>query len=283
MTKKGLPRDYIPSVKDAEWFINTWREVGRFSAPVDAMFKICQQYPNNNNLEEVLIKCAVINNFSSTNVFDLYKMADHIVRKHIDEKLKIEDYSLVDDIAKVEISGKNRNFYSFASKYCHYHNPKKFAIYDSYVAKVLCVFLDKKENELRDYNTFIKALNDFSKCYNFENYGYDDLDKYLWCLGRWYLNPYEPTPKYYHREDELPFPKDDIRSKFWEGEKMFVITHQNSGLWKSEGIEWLKSANDDIKLLASMYTPEQFGLITYIAFQYSKWYPSDDPIWIVEY
>ena len=283
MTKKGLPRDYIPSVKDAEWFINTWREVGRFSAPVDAMFKICQQYPNNNNLEKVLIKCAVIDKFSSTNVFDLYKMADHIVRKHIDEKLKIEDYSLVDDIAKVEISGKNRNFYSFASKYCHYHNPKKFAIYDSYVAKVLCVFLDKKQNELRDYNTFIKALNDFSKCYNFENYGYDDLDKYLWCLGRWYLNPYEPTPKYYHREDELPFPKDDIRSKFWEGEKMFVITHQNSGLWKSEGIEWLKSANDDIKLLASMYTPEQFGLITYIAFQYSKWYPSDDPIWIVEY
>ena len=283
MTKKELPQDYTPSIKDAEWFINSWREVGKFSAPVDAMFKICQQYPNNNNLEKVLIKCAVIDKFSSTNVFDLYKMADHIVRKHIDEKLKIEDYSLVDDIAKVEISGKNRNFYSFASKYCHYHNPKKFAIYDSYVAKVLCVFLDKKQNELRDYNTFIKALNDFSKCYNFENYGYDDLDKYLWCLGRWCLNPYEPTPKYYHREDELPFPKDDIRSKFWEGEKMFVITHQNSGLWKSEGIEWLKSANDDIKLLASMYTPEQFGLITYIAFQYSKWYPSDDPIWIVEY
>ena len=37
------------------------------------------------------------------------------------------------------------------------------------------------------------------------------------------------------------------------------------------------------KLLASKYTPEQFGLITYIAFQYSKWYPYDDPIWIVEY
>ena len=40
---------------------------------------------------------------------------------------------------------------------------------------------------------------------------------------------------------------------------------------------------DEIKQLAAKYTPEQFGLITYIAFQYSKWYPSDDPIWIVEY
>ena len=79
MKKKRIPEWYVPSVKDAEWFINNWIEVGRFSAPVDAIFKICQQYPNNHNLEEVLIKCAVIDNFSSTNVFDLYKMADHIV------------------------------------------------------------------------------------------------------------------------------------------------------------------------------------------------------------
>ena len=86
--KKKLPQGYIPSVKDAEWFIRTWRGVGRFSAPVDAMLKICKQYPNNNNIEDVLIKCAVIDNFSSTNVFDLYKMADNIVGKHIDEKLR---------------------------------------------------------------------------------------------------------------------------------------------------------------------------------------------------
>jgi hypothetical protein len=283
MKKKDLPKNYIPSVKDAEWFINTWREVRKFSAPVDAISKICKQYPNNNNLEEVLIKCAVIDNFSSTNVFDLYKMADHIVKKNIDEKLKKGDYSLVNDIAKVEIGGKERNFYSFATKYCHYHNPDVFAIYDSYVAKVLCVFLDKKESELRNYNNYIKALNDFTQRYNLDKYKYDNLDKYLWRLGRWYLNPYEPTPKYYHREDENPFSENDIRCKFWEGEKMYVTTHQNGGLWKNEGKEWLKTANDDIKELAQKYTPEQFGLITYIAFQYSKWYPSDDPVWIVEY
>ncbi len=287
MKKKDLPKDYIPSVKDAEWFIGTWREMGKFSAPVKAISKICKQYPNNNNLEEVLIKCAVIDDFSSTNVFDLYKMAEHIVGMRIDERLRDSDYSLVDVIAEVEIGGKKRNFYSFASKYCHYHNPEHFAIYDSYVAKVLCSFPNKfrkiKDNELRKkYETFIDVLNDFRNAFKL-NLSFDDLDKYLWRLGRWYLNPYEPTPKYYHREDELPFPKDDFRSKFWEGEKMYVTTHQNSGLWKNEGKEWLKTANDEIKQLAAKYTPEQFGLITYIAFQYSKWCPSDDPIWIVEY
>jgi len=276
MKKKRIPEWYIPSKIDAEWFINTWREVGKFSATVDAMFKICQQYPNNNNLEEVLIKCAVIDNYSSTNVFDLYKMADHIVGKHIDKRLKDGDYSLVDEIAKVEIGGKKRTFYSFASKYCHYHNPKKFAIYDSYVAKVLCYFLDKKEDELRDYNTFMATLNDFSQRYNLKKYKYDDLDKYLWRLGRWYLNPYEPTPQYFHREDKSPYPEEDIRTIFWGTEREFMSL-QDIGKWKAASKEWLETEDEIIKPLTDIFTSEQFSLIKYI---YEK---CDQPSWIVEY
>ena len=69
MKKKDLPQGYIPSAKDAEWFINNWRTVGKFSAPVDVMHKLCQvTNPYNNNLEEVLLKCAAINTFSSTHV-----------------------------------------------------------------------------------------------------------------------------------------------------------------------------------------------------------------------
>jgi hypothetical protein len=273
MIKKRFPAGYIPSKKDAEWFINSWREVGKFSATVDAMFRVCQDYPNNNNLKEVLIKCAVIDNFSSTNVFDLYKMADHIVGKHIDKRLKNGDYSLVDDIAKV---GQKRTFYSFASKYCHYHNPKKYAIYDSYVAKVLCYFLDKKEDELRNYNTFMAALNDFSQRYSLKKYKYDDLDKYLWRLGRWYLNPYEPTPQYFHREDQSPYPEEDIRTTFWETEREFMSL-QDISKWKAAGKEWLETENEIIKSLSSIFTPDQLSLIMYI---YEKF---DKPSWIVEY
>jgi hypothetical protein len=276
MKKKRIPEWYIPSKKDAEWFITTWREVGKFSSTVDAMFKICQQYPNNNNLEEVLIKCAVIDNFSSTNVFDLYTMANHIVGKHIDEKLEKGDYSLVNDIAKVGIGGKLRNFYSFATKYCHYHKPKRFAIYDRYVAKVLCFFLNKKEDDLKDYETFMKALNDFSKRYSLEKYENDDLDKYLWRLGRWYLNPFEPTPLYYHREDESPFPENDNRTKFWKAEKEFV-TLQDIGEWKEKDKEWLKTEDDIIKKLSGKFTPEQFSLIRYICEN------NNNPSWIIEY
>ena len=250
MKKKRIPEWYIPSVKDAEWFINNWREVGKFSAPVDAMVKICRQYPNNNNLEEVLIKCAVIDNFSSTNVFDLYKMADHIVRKHVDEKLKKGDYSVVEDIAQVMFGDKKRKFYSFASKYCHYHNPEVFAIYDSYVAKVLCSFPNDfckiKENKLKEnYKTFMDTLHNFNEYYRL-NLSIVNLDKYLWQLGRWYLNPFGPTPKYYHREDVNPFSENDVRNKFWYGEMMFVTTHKKVGEWEEKGKELLKEASEKV-------------------------------------
>ncbi len=91
------------------------------------------------------------------------------------------------------------------------------------------------------------------------------------------------TYKYYNREEYNPYLPNDIRNKFWHGEMMFATTHQKSSHWKKEGKEWLKTANDDVKKLAEKYGSDQFGLITYIAFLYSKWYPYDDPIWILEY
>lgn len=287
MNKKELPKGYRPSMKDAEWFINNWRTIGKFSAPVDVMHKLCQEtYPNNNNLDEVLLKCAAINAFSSTHVYDLYSMAEHIVGKQIDEKMKNGDLSIVNTIAKIKISGMKHNFYSFATKYCHYHNPENYPIYDNYVAKVLCSFTEDfrvvKENELREYDRYVGVLKDFKQHYGLD-LSFVDLDKYLWRLGRWYLNPYEPTPKYYHREDKNPFPSDDIRKKFWHGEMMFVTTHQNVGGWKQDGKAWLKNANDDIRKLAARLTPEQFGVVTYISTLFGKWCPYDDQSWLVEY
>ena len=292
MIKKDLPKGYIPSVKDAEWFINYWNELPSYfnqEKALDKLFMdICKR---NDNIEDVLIKCSSLNDFYSTNIFDIHTVAQHILSLHIDDRLEKGDLSLVDDIAHIEANGKDHFFYSFATKYCSHHQPKRYAIYDSYVEKVLVSmncrqhkhYANFKREDLKNYETYMTVIEAFQQKFGLVEYDIKQLDKYLWQLGKWYFNQYGLIFKYYNREEESPFPQDDIRSKFWEGEKMYVTTHQNSGLWKNEGKEWLKIANDDIKLLASKYTPEQFGLITYIAFQYSKWYPSDDPVWIVEY
>lgn len=290
MKKKTIPEWYIPSVKDAEWFINYWNGLSSYSDQERALDKlfmgICKR---NDNIEDILIKCSSLNDFYSTNIFDIHTVAQHILSLQIDERLEKGDRSLVNDIAHVEVNGKDHFFYSFATKYCSHHQPERYAIYDSYVEKVLLSMNSRKQftkfkrEDLKDYETYMSVIRAFQQRFGLMQYNIKQLDQYLWQLGKWYFNPYGLSFKYYNREEESLFPKDDIRSKFWEGEKMYVTTHQNSGLWKNEGKEWLKTANDDIKQLASKYTPEQFGLITYIAFQYSKWYPSDDPVWIIEY
>ena len=282
----------IPSVKDAEWFIEYWNELPSYSNQEKALDKLFMDISKrNDNIEDILIKCSSLNDFYSTNIFDIHTVAQHILSLHIDERLKDGDLSLVNDIAHVEVNGKDHFFYSFATKYCSHHQPEQYAIYDNYVEKVLLSmnsrkhkpFANFKREDLKDYETYMSVIKAFQERFGLMGYNIKQLDQYLWQLGKWYFNQYGLTFKYYNREDESPFQKDDYKTKFWEGEKMYVTTHQNSGLWKNEGKEWLKTANDEIKQLAAKYTPEQFGLITYIAFQYSKWYPYDDPIWIVEY
>ena len=290
MNKKGLSKVYVPSAREAEWFLAYWKDSKDASDQENALNKLFMDICKHNDcIEDILIKCSSLNDFYSTNIYDIHTVAQHILSLHIDDRLEKGDLSLVDDIAHIEANGKDHFFYSFATKYCSHHQPKRYAIYDSYVEKVLLSmnkrkhFADFNREKLKDYETYMDVIEAFQHEFGLMKYDIKQLDQYLWQLGKWYFNKYGLTFKYYNREEESLFPKDDIRSKFWEGEKMYVTTHQNSGLWKNEGKEWLKTANDDIKLLASKYTPEQFGLITYIAFQYSKWYPSDDPIWIVEY
>ena len=90
----------------------------------------------------------------------------------------------------MEISGKKRSFYSFATKYCSHHNPIDFPIYDSYVEKILLYFnkIDKfssfKRIDLKDYRKFKGILLDFQKYYKLERFSLKEIDRYLWLLGK---------------------------------------------------------------------------------------------------
>ena len=290
MKKKDLPQGYIPSVKDAEWFLEYWKNLPSYSNQEKALDKlfmgICKR---NDNIEDILIKCSSLNDFYSTNIFDIHTVAQHILSLKIDERLEDGDLSLVDEISHVEVNGKVHTFYSFATKYCSHHNPERYAIYDSYVEKVLVSmnsrdhFMKFKQEELKVYETYMRVIKAFQQRYGLMQYNIKRLDQYLWQLGKWYFNPYGLCYKYYNREDVNPFSENDVRNKFWHGEMMFVTTRQNNGFWKNEGKEWLKAANDDIKELAKKYTPEQFGVLTYISALFGKWCPYDDQEWIVEY
>lgn len=290
MKKSDLPLDYKPSVKDAQWFIDNWQKLPSYTDQERALDKLFMELcPKNNRIEDVLIKCSALNDFYSTNIFGIHTLAEHILSLNIDERLHQVDYSLIGDIAKVEVNGKEHCFYSFATKYCSHHFPEKYAIYDNYVEKVL-LSMNKKEpfsnfkrEDLKDYETYMSVIRGFSQHFGLTQFSIKQLDQYLWQLGKWYFNQYGLTYKYYNREESSPFSKNDIRSKFWYGEMMFVTGHQSVGYWKEQGKKWLQTADDSIKQLAKKYTPEQFGLITYIYFNRATMCPYDDLSWIIEY
>ena len=120
------------------------------------------------------------------------------MKLNIDNRLEQGDLSLVKAIASKDGDPiLPKKFYSFATKYCSYHQPDKYSIYDRYVGLVLTELQKrdgysdfKRIEDLTDYNRYMKALDDFRTYYGFpENeYSKKKLDKYLWLLGKEYVN-----------------------------------------------------------------------------------------------
>lgn len=163
-----------------------WQE-----SSLDKLFH--KDYKYNTDLNEILIKCSCLNDFYSTNIFLIYPVAKNIYDLNIDKRLDAGDSSLVNDIAHVNISGKEKVFYSFASKYCSHHNNIEFPIYDYFVDKMLIYFQKRdkfsnfKKNDLKDYVKFKNILIEFKKFYDIDEYNLRDIDKYLWIAGKEYF------------------------------------------------------------------------------------------------
>lgn len=149
-------------------------------------------YTDNTDLNKIMIKCSSLNDFYSTNIFQVYPVAKKIFDMKIDDRLKKGDPTLVNDIAKVKIKNKNKNFYSFASKYCSHHN-EDYPIYDYYVDRMLVYFKTKDKfanfirEDLKDYVKFKKIILEFRKFYDLEGFTLRDIDKYLWIAGKEYF------------------------------------------------------------------------------------------------
>lgn len=189
--KKILP---TPSSDQVEAYLEKWNKLEIYHLQEAALnklfFDLC---PENKDLSDVLLKASTLNYFYSTNIFSIYPVAKHIVSLNIDKRLLDGDSSLVDIIQHVNVNGKEKNFYSFATKYCSHHNPLDFPIYDSYVDEVLRYFRKKDgftefaDKNLRDYSSFKKTLIDFRLFYHLEAYDLKQIDKYIWQLGKEYF------------------------------------------------------------------------------------------------
>lgn len=187
-----------PSKEEVEKYLKLWDSLENYVLQENSLNKLFYKtYPKNTDIDDILIKASSLNDFYSTNIFSIFNVAKHIKELNIDERLANKDEILVNELAKVKINDKEKNFYSFATKYCSHHDPINYPIYDSYVEKILMHFkkIDNfsnfKRDDLKEYPKFKQILIEFKKYYDIDDYNLKDIDKYLWQLGKeYYPNNY---------------------------------------------------------------------------------------------
>lgn len=192
--KNKAPRPDVPRpcAAEVEKYLAGWDEQDSYRLQEKALDKLFfEVYPENTCIEDVLIKVTCLNALYSTNIFSLFTVAMHILKLGIDDRLKAGDPTLVEDIALVTMGNdETKNFYSFATKYCSHHQPRQYAIWDSYVDEVVKYFRDVDgfaefaDAELKVQSTFKSILYQFAEFYGIPQYSLKDLDRYLWQLGK---------------------------------------------------------------------------------------------------
>ena len=190
-----------PTQKELKKWLDNWKKnknMENYRNQENALNKLFHEtYPKNNDINEILIKVATLNDFYSTHILNIFKVAQHIKNiKNLDDRLQKGDEKLIKEIAKVGLKNKNGKkiiFYSFATKFCSHHNDKDFAIYDRYVEKILMHFKKHnfsknftKKEDLKEYSNFKNILLDFRVYYKLDC-NLKELDRYLWQLGRKYF------------------------------------------------------------------------------------------------
>lgn len=144
-----------------------------------AIEKIFKDYVKNTDVHIVMMKICLLDFTNGTNInkhrkkISLYEIAKKITEiNNIDERIEKGDSSVVNEIAKCvhkETKEELVNLFSFASKFCHYHNrygynKDDYSIFDSVVQAVLPVYFNditysKIEKWRKNYN--YQEFNDF--------------------------------------------------------------------------------------------------------------------------
>lgn len=184
-----------PSEALVAGYIIKFEDDERYKHGDNAIVNLFEKFPNNRVLEDIILKVSVINELYSTSIYSVFKLAKHILECDIDAGLTIGNPETVHQIAtghgiRTKKYNTEINFYSFATKYCSWHKPNHYHIYDSFVEKVLIAYKDKDSfskfdnKDLKDFTTFSQVLKDFSTFYKLTKFNSKELDKFLWIYGK---------------------------------------------------------------------------------------------------
>lgn len=189
-----MPEPPEPSSALVFSYLERWEQLENYRLQEGSLSLLFHRLcPENKSIEHILLKVSTLNDFYSTNIFDTYSVATHILNLNVDSRLEAKDYALVNDIARVSIKGRVRNFYAFASKYCSHHRPESFPIYDFFVEKMLLHyqsitgFGEFRKDDFKNYDRFIEIIRSFQTYYKLAKFSLREIDVFLWLVGREYF------------------------------------------------------------------------------------------------
>ncbi len=167
---------------------------GKVDEALNKLFK--KTYPKNTSFEDVVIKVLALDNYYSTNLKEeqIRIITNLIIQNQdIDKQLENGERCVVDYIGKTKPGVKNA--YVFASKYCSFHKPDKYIVFDKYSWMAMHDLFDKgiiksnipkygsKSMDFGAYKLYCGCMDELKKTY-FLNECYKKIDEFLWTYGK---------------------------------------------------------------------------------------------------
>ncbi len=160
-----------------------------------ALKEVLEHFPRNIDASHVLVKVLVLNKLYSTRVLDndVESLARHITGLGIDKLLEQGALDAVEHI--YTCPSLEKKYYSFATKFCSWHNPNAYPIYDSYVVKCLWSYMKQETSakpepfkafslqSLWTYDRFVATVTAFRDRYALNCLTFRQIDKFLWFTG----------------------------------------------------------------------------------------------------
>ena len=191
----NTPTSALVQLADTFWRIN--EERWRYRLQESILKNVFERYSTNNLFNKVLIKVTLLNQYYSTHITNVHKLAEHVFNiQDLDERIMSNaiDFDLVDEIGNVQLGKVPRFHYSFATKYCSFHNPRVYPIYDKFAAQALAYYNTRgrlfgdfsytsliRERNYQEYCNFYRSFIDY---FNLRNFSLKQIDRLLWQTGK---------------------------------------------------------------------------------------------------
>ena len=177
---EGIVQDYFNKFKGQEgYFVEDNRALHYF-----------QLNHTNTDQQDVLIKVRQIRDNELITQEAEDAMVEHIVALDVDDNLQSIDNQVVMDIARMNFKGQPRFYYSFATRYCCYHHPEDYPIYDLLIEQFLRLYYRRnhgsaiEDHQLLEYDSFKTLMGDYFNAFKLPLSSYWELDKFIWTYGK---------------------------------------------------------------------------------------------------